>query len=294
MKVTVAAAQYPITWHHHFKEWEEHTERWVREAACRGARLLLFPEYGAMELVSILTPEEQADIHLQVRAMARLEDDFRTVFAGLTDQYNVIIAAPSFPVQSGNQTFNRCFVFAPKGRWGYQDKYFMTRFEQEDWDVRRAPLRYSLFDTDFGSFGIQICYDLEFPVGARALCRHGATLILGPSCTETIRGSTRVHVSGRARALEQQCYCVVSQTVGDAPWSQTTDVNYGYAGIYTPPDRGLPEEGILATMAHQEPGWLVQMLDFDLIEAVRKDGQVLNFRDQGDTETMGEVVRVRL
>jgi predicted amidohydrolase len=72
----------------------------------------------------------------------------------------VTIAAPSFPVLADGQVFNRCFVFGPQGRMGYQDKYFMTRFETEDWDVRRAPARLCVFEADWGCFGIQICYDL--------------------------------------------------------------------------------------------------------------------------------------
>lgn len=282
MNVTIASAQYPVTFHDSFEAWVQHTETWVRQALAHRPQLLLFPEYGSMELVSLLPPEEQADIRLQVRAMERLRDDFCAVFARLARKCGVIIAAPSFPVCIGEAVYNRCFVFGPSGKMGYQDKYFMTRFELEEWNVRRAPARLCVFEADWGCFGIQICYDIEFPVGAALLCRAGAQVLLAPSCTETIRGSTRVHVGARARALEQQCYTVVSPLVGDAPWSAAVDINYGYAAFYSTPDRDLPGEGILAQMPAQQTGWLAQTLDLSGIDRVRREGQTLNFRDQGE------------
>lgn len=296
---TLAAAQYPVTFHRSFAAWKAHTEAWVQQAMLGAPQLLLFPEYGSMELVSLLSPEERADIRLQVRGLDRLCADFCSVFADLASQHRVVIAAPSFPVCVGDTVHNRCFVFGPNGRGGHQDKYFMTRFETEEWDVRRAPARFCVFEADWGCFGVQICYDIEFPVGSALLCRNGATLLLAPSCTETIRGSTRVHVGARARALEQQCYTLVSPLIGNAPWSPTVDINYGFAGLYAPPDRFFPEEGIVAQMPPQQPGWLTQRVDFSLVHAVRQDGQTLNFRDQIGADGWApdgglEVVRARV
>lgn len=293
--ITLSAAQYPVTFHHSFGAWRAHTESWVQQAMLGAPQLLLFPEYGSMELVSLLSPEERADIRLQVRGMDRLCADFCTAFADLSRKYSVIIVAPSFPVCVGDEVYNRCFVFGSNGRSGHQDKYFMTRFETEEWDVRRAPSRLCVFEADWGCFGVQICYDIEFPIGSALLCRNGATLLLAPSCTETKRGSTRVHVGARARALEQQCYTVVSPLIGNAPWSPTVDINYGFAGLYTTPDRFFPEEGIIAQMPPQQPGWLTQALDLSLINAVRQDGQTLNFKDQSMGGDGGfEVARERI
>lgn len=278
--VTIASAQYPITEHADFASWQRHTEKWVSDAAIRGANLLLFPEYGAMELVSIFNTEIRADIRRQIQKLDALKDDFCTTFEMLARKYGIIIVAPSMPVIEHARNLNRAFVFSPAGMAGYQDKFFMTRFENEHWGVESAPPQLTVFEADWGKFGIQICYDVEFPIGARKLSDAGANLILAPSCTETIRGATRVHVGARARALENQCYTVVSQTVGDALWSPAVDINYGYAACYTTPDKNMPEEGIIATMPAQKEGWLIQELDFTLLDEVRADGHVFNFKDQ--------------
>jgi predicted amidohydrolase len=278
--ITIASAQYPITAHASFKAWSLHVEKWVAEASQKQAQLLLFPEFGSMELVSLFSEDIQKDIHLQIFELQNLRQDFCTIYAELAHKYKTIVVAPSFPVVEKNKTVNRCYVFSPKGLIGHQDKFFMTRFENEEWGIQSGEKLLSIFETDFGNFGIQICYDVEFAIGSQLLASAGVQLILAPSCTETIRGATRVHVGARARALENQAYVVVSQTVGKAEWSPAVDLNYGFTGFYCTPDKGLPEEGIIATGTPHQEGWNIHQLDFSLLETVRNNGQVFNFKDQ--------------
>ncbi|MCU0348370.1 MAG: hypothetical protein MUC59_15625 [Saprospiraceae bacterium] len=226
MNPLIAAAQYPITYHASFKAWALHVEKWVKNAAQKGVQLLLFPEYGAMELVSLFPKETQNDLRAQVLELGTLEADFCGVYAGLASKYGMVIVAPSIPLQVSDRIHNRAFVFSKNGLVGYQDKFFMTRFENEDWGIHSAPKLLTVFEADWGCFGIQVCYDAEFAIGTDLLCKAGANLILVPSCTETIRGATRVHVGARARALEGQCYTVVSQTIGMAAWSPAVDISF--------------------------------------------------------------------
>lgn len=46
----IAAAAYPLDWFDSFAAYEAKIATWVAEAAGQGANLLVFPEYGAMEL----------------------------------------------------------------------------------------------------------------------------------------------------------------------------------------------------------------------------------------------------
>ncbi|HAO51451.1 MAG TPA: nitrilase, partial [Runella sp.] len=180
MKLTLATAQYPITEHKNWDEWVLHTEKWVAQAAQQKAQLLLFPEYGSMEIVSILSPEIRQDIRQQVIELSALQGGFCQVFENLARKYQVCIVAPSLPVVEDGQPYNRAFVFSPKGLIGHQDKFFMTRFEDEEWGIQSAPKVLTLFEGDWGSFGVQICYDVEFGIGAQSLCSAGASLILAP------------------------------------------------------------------------------------------------------------------
>ncbi len=282
MTIAIATAQYPITYFQSLEAWQAHCLQWLNDA--QGAELVLFPEYGSMELASLLPAQVQADLSAQITQMQAFLPAFLETFSHLAQSHACIIVAPSFPVQDNNIFVNRTFVFGPQGPMGFQDKYFMTRFEAETWGISRGKPETVVFDAPWGKFGIQTCYDIEFPIGAYELCQKGASVILVPSCTETIRGATRVHVGARARALENQCWVVVSQTVGDAPWSPAVDINYGYAAVYGTPDEGFPEQGILAIHEAQATGYLHAQLDLDLVQQVRQSGQVFNFKDQALTQ----------
>lgn len=278
----VALAQYPVLFFQRFSEWRMHIAEWVQEAVHAKAQLLVFPEYGSMALSSLLPTALQSDLHGQIIGLQTMLNDFIDVFSTLAKRQGVMIVAPSIPFQApGGAIHNRAWVFGPSG-FGHQDKWIMTRFEHETWGIQAGPRRLAIFNSPRGRFGIQICYDVEFPLASHWLAAHGAQLILAPSCTETLRGATRVHVGARARALENQCFVAVSQTIGEAPWSPAVDLNYGWAAVYTPADTGMPEEGILVHGQVQEPGWVYQTLDFRLIEQVRTEGQVFNFKDYSD------------
>ena len=294
MKVTVASAQYPIKEHADFSAWKAHIENWVAEAAGKCAELLLFPEYGSMELVSIFSEDVKSDIRKQIHALDAIRNEYCAVFESLAKKYNVIIVAPTIPVVENGKNLNRAYVFSQNGLAGYQDKFFMTRFENEEWGIESAPKTLTVFEAAWGKFGVQICYDVEFSVGSQLLSTAGATLVLAPSCTETIRGATRVHIGARARALENQSYTVVSQTVGTAAWSPAVDINYGFAAFYATPDNDMPEEGIIATMPPNQEGWLIRELDFSKIENVRTSGQVFNFKDHQGIQNglAGEDIKV--
>ncbi len=277
-KMKIACAQYPITQFSEFEDWIQHTTEWVEEAVAMQAEILCFPEYGSMELTSLL--KEQQDPSQQVVEMQTLVKPFIKTFSDLASDNEVVIIAPSIPVLEDKEYVNRTYVFDTKGNTFHQDKLFMTRFEAEDWNIRSGKKEVHVFSYKELTFGIQICYDNEFPVGAHLLCKNGAQLIVSPSCTETLRGATRVHLGCRARAMENQCYVAVTQTIGLAPWSPAVDINYGYSAFYSTPDTGQPELGIYGEGEHNVEGWEIYTLDLIGLAATRKDPAVFNFKDQ--------------
>lgn len=278
-EIRVAVASYCFNAVATIEEWRTLAAAWVDRAAELGADLIVFPEYASLEVLSAFPAEVQQDMGRNLGTLRDLLAFFLETFSMAAAKTGRVIVAPSIPVWVEDRYVNRVHVFSPGGLVGWQDKFFMTRFEDEDWGVSSpVELELAVFEAEWGRFGIQTCYDVEFPLGSGLLCGAGAELIVVPSCTETVRGATRVHVGARARALENQCWVAVAQTVGDAPWSPVVDVNYGYAGVYSTPDAGLPEEGVVGTLEVNDPGWLVCSIDMEAVERVRREGQVFNFR----------------
>jgi predicted amidohydrolase len=276
--VRVAAAQYDIGFFSDWADYEAKLIRWVDEAAPK-ADLLLFPEYGAMELASLLPEPVRNDLAGQIVAMQDYLPRFIALHQSLATRHRIHLLAASFPVQLEPGRFcNRAHIFLPDGRIRWQDKLTMTRFEHEQWGISAgAPAR--VFETAIGTLGIAICYDAEFPTLVRAQVEAGAEIILVPSCTDGLAGYHRVRIGCQARALENQCVVIQSPTVGEAPWSEAVDVNVGAAGVFVPPDRGLPADGVLAAGHLNTPQWLFAEINLATLADIRLNGQVLNHRD---------------
>jgi predicted amidohydrolase len=116
---------------------------------------------------------------------------------------------------------------------------------------------FPVFDCDFGRLGIQICFDLLYEDGWRALAKQGAEIIALPTASpDTVHPS--VH------ALEEHVYIVSA-------------AGRYHAAVYSP--LGLIEAGIT------EPGVLVHEIDLSYKilhwEAVLEEGAALT-RKYGD------------
>lgn len=302
MKTKVALVQYPILEHSSINEWKNCIEIRFRQAAEQNAHFICFPEYGSMDLVSLFTADIRSDLQGQILEMQHLLLPFTETFTELSQKYNLIAIAPSFPLwlDDLNRFVNRAYVFSPQnGLAGHQDKIFMTRFENEEWGISGNGNTITVFESEYGNFGIQICYDNEFAIASHELVKNGAEIIFAPSCTETLKGATRVHIGARARAMENQCYTVVSQTVLNAEWSPAVDINFGYAACYATPDKNFPETGIISESKHNSSLLHIQELDLSLLKIVKEDGQVFNYKDslrihsELDKQSF-EVVKVKL
>jgi predicted amidohydrolase len=272
----VAAAQYPVEELTSFPAFEAKLSRWVSQAAAEDAKLLVFPEYAALELARIAGSQCSRDLHGSLHALQSYIEAYDAVHASLSKHYGVFILAGSAPVRLADGCFvNRARLFAPGGANGYQEKHIMTRFEAEEWGISPGT-GLCVFDIGIAKLGIAICYDAEFPLVVRALAEAGAEILLVPSCTDTLSGYHRVRNACAARALENQFYAIQSPTVGEAAWSAALDVNIGAAAVFAPPDRAMPANGILIEGPLNAPQWIYADLELDALARVREDGEVLN------------------
>ena len=152
--------------------------RLVREAAKRGARLILVPELFEDRYFC----EDQRAEHL---SKARPLAGHPTVehFAALARELKVVLPV-SFYERSGNEQFNSCAIVDADGSIlgvyrkshipdgpGYSEKYYF----------RPGDTGFRVWDTAVGRIGVGICWDQWFPEVARAFALAGAELILYPT-----------------------------------------------------------------------------------------------------------------
>ncbi|MEY4984496.1 MAG: hypothetical protein RIR62_2762 [Pseudomonadota bacterium] len=273
----VAAAACPVEAPADFAAWQAKMAAWVADAAGQGASLLVFPEYGLMELAALLPAGHAAEGPLALSGVAGFRPAVDDTLAALAARHGVHILGPTGPVFADALPVNRATLYGPQGIVGHQDKQIMTRWERDAWIVRPGA-GLPVFDTPLGRIGVLVCYDSEFPLLARSLCERGAEILLVPSATDALSGYWRVRIGAMARALENQCVVVQAPTVGNAPWLPILDENVGAAAVYGPPDRGFPPTGVLAEGALNAPGWVYADVDLEAVRTARDDGAVLTFR----------------
>ena len=269
----IATAAYPLDVFSSWAAYEDKLAHWVEDAAANGADLLVFPEYGAMELATLAGLDVAGDLEASLHAVSDRMSDADLIHIKLAAEHGVHIVAASGPADTDTRPVNRARLITPTGQVGVQDKQIMTRFEGEVWDVIGGN-DLQVFDTTLGKIGILICYDSEFPLLGRAL--SDCDVIAVPSVTETLAGYWRVRIGTMARALENQCITAMSSIVGAAEWSEALGTSYGAGGVYCPPDSGFPPTGVVAVGEINAPGWTYADVDLSQVAHVRRDGVVLN------------------
>lgn len=276
--VRMASAAYPLDALPTLGAIEDKIARWVAEAAGDGAELLVFPEYGAMELAAPAGEAVVASLDASLQAVSDAFPRVDAVHADLAERYKAHILAASGPrLGSDGRYRNTARLFAPSGKSGQQDKRVMTPFEH-DWGIVPGEST-RVFDTTLGRIGVAVCYDSEFPLLVRAMIEAGVRILLVPSCTELVSGYHRIRTSAMARALEGTCAAVVSPAVGDSTWSPAVDYNSGAAGIYVPAEAGLSDTGVLAEGILNAPGWVHATVDLAALARLADTGEMRNRAD---------------
>jgi len=279
-RIRVATLQYWIRPVHNYADFEEQVRGLVETARDYKCRLLVFPEYFTIQLLTL--GDTTLPIPQQVRQLAAHRERFIETMTELAKANNLYIVAGTIPSVDDDKLFNDCFVFSPKGSHASQGKLHLTRWENEEWGVSpREGVK--VFETDFGRFAVAICYDAEFPELARAAAKAGCYLLVCPSCTDDRQGFLRVRYCCHARAIENQMYVVHSGTVGSLPMVPTVAMNYGQASILTPSDFPFARDGILAEGQANQEQMVVGELNLDTIRESREDGTVLPLRDSETT-----------
>lgn len=271
----IAAAQYHLDSLPSWEAYQTKIQAWVKAAVEQPAQLLVFSEYGALELFSLPDFNTSTDLAQRLVILQKYLAPFIQFYQQLAQDYQVYILAPSLPIQYQGY-HNRAYLFSPDGSLDFQDKLILTPSENEMGIIGGSAIK--IFDTAVGKLAITICYDSEFPLLVRKAVEMGATLILVPSCTHTLAGYYRVRTGCQARALENQCYVMQAPTLGIMNWQEPEEC-IGAAGIYTPIDHGFPSDGLLQKGPLNISQWVYATLAVEKLAVVRQAGHVRNYFD---------------
>lgn len=143
-------------------------------------------------------------------------------------------------------------------------RYFKTHptpMEMDDWGISPGN-DIPVFETDFGTIGIMICFDGYFPELAAIMSRKGARIIFYPHFQDSPEIEThRLHM--QARAMDN-CVYLVSSTFGipkDQAWMAPDPTVGFFVGYY--PSCVIGPDGRFIACSGWEEGLLTAKIDID-------------------------------
>ncbi|MDB5457601.1 MAG: amidohydrolase [Caulobacter sp.] len=237
-----------------------HVAPLVREAAAKGAALILTPE-GTNVL--------QKDRALLLPTLTSLEDDL--VVAGLRDlarELAVWIDIGSALVRrEDGKAANRQALIDPSGAVvATYDKLHMFDVDLPTGETARESATYEpgdravVVDTPFARLGLSICYDMRFPALHRALAVAGATILTVPAAFTRPTGESHWEILLRARAIETGSFVLAPaqggfHEDGRGTWGRSMAIG--------------PWGEVIDKLDHDEPGVLIADLDLALAAKAR-------------------------
>lgn len=263
-ELTVAAPQFAAS--EDPRENADKAEAVVREAAARGARLVLLQEL--FESRYFCVTEEPRFL-----AMAQPFEGNPLIarFASLARELGVVLPVPFFE-KAGQAHFNSVAMVDADGRVlglyrkahipqgpGYEEKFY---FSPGDTGFR-------VWDTGVGRIGIAICWDQWFPETARAMALMGAEILLYPSAIgsepEAPGYDSQPHweVTMRGHAAANLMPLVASNRIGTEPQGGREVTFYGSSFVAGPTGE------LLAKASRDREEVIVATVDLDACAAMR-------------------------
>jgi len=277
-RVRVATVQYQQRRIESFAQFGTQVEYFVDVAADYGADFVVFPELFTLQLLSVENaPLSPAD---SIRSLTGYTQPFSELLTALSLKYNINIIGGSHPtVMPDGDIHNNCYVALRDGSLHVREKLHPTPNERHWWRIVGGDSA-QIIETDCGPIGIMVCYDSEFPELGRHLADQGALLLFVPFCTDTREGYLRVRYSSQARAIENQCYVVLSGNCGNLPGVNNFDIQYSQSCILTPCDFPFARDGVAADTTPNAEMVAFADLRLDALIEARANGTVQNLKDR--------------
>jgi len=187
-----------------------------------------------------------------------------------------VILTGSVIIEENGNYYNRLVWMLPNGQYGYYDKRHLFAYGEEDKHYASGSKRL-IASVNGWKVNLMVCYDLRFPVWARQQFDEDRNfeydvLIYVANWPE--RRNTAWKSLLRARAIENQCYVIGVNRVGN----DGSDIYH--SGDSTVID---PLGEILYEKAHDEDIFTIQ-LNKDQLHSIRKKFQF--WRDADDFEIL--------
>jgi len=208
-------------------------EALTAKATAEGANIVLFPE-GFLQ--GYLTKEEPA----RRLALDLSSADFTQILHRLAKLEPIIVFG--LIEKEADTLFNTAVVIHHGQLLGRYRKTHLLPGES----IFQAGNSYPIFDANGLKFGINICYDMQFPEAAQAVADQGADIILCPANNMMRRENAekwkhRHHEMRIQRAKETNCWIVSADVTGE----RDGRIGYGPTSVISPEGKVVAQVPLL-------------------------------------------------
>ena len=242
-------------------------EHWIREAAAKGARVVVLPEVFIW----------RGNKNIERKFAEPIPGPTSTALAELARGLGIFLLGGSIleAVPSSQKAFNTSLLFDSTGTLlaTYRKIHLFDVDLANGVSLRESDTRVHGDDvvvaqTELGKMGLSVCYDLRFPELYRGHADHGAQIVFVPSAFTAFTGQAHWETLLRARAIENQVYVIAADQFGKSAKSFET---HGHSMIVDPWGK------IIAELA-DGPGVITAEIDLDYIAKVRAELPALKHR----------------
>lgn len=196
--------------------------------------------------------------------------------SGLAKKHGVYLSAGSMPErdQSG-RVYNTAYVFDRSGRQIARHRKMHLfdidvkggqRFKESE--TLAAGNAITTFETEFGTFGLCICYDFRFPELGRLMALRSAQVILVPAAFNMTTGPAHWETMFRSQALNNQVFAIGTAPARD---ETATYTSWGHSIVTDP-------WGQVVSQMDEKQGVRITELDLDRVLEVREQLPLLQHR----------------
>ena len=190
--------------------------RLIREAATKGAQMVVLPECFALMAMqdseNLDVAEEQGSGLIQDTMRQCAIDNKIWIVAGslplkTEDSERASVASLMFNDKGEIVArYNKIHLFDVVIDCEAGEKKSTDIYKESD--TFKAGDEVIVVDTPFGRIGMSVCYDLRFPMLYREMVKQGAEIFLIPSAFTKTTGKIHWEPLIKARAIENQCYVI--------------------------------------------------------------------------------------
>lgn len=182
-------------------------------------------------------------------------------------KYNCYVIGGSIPYLENDKLYNTCFVFNRTGkiikRYNKMHLFEVTYPNGKHYkesEIFTPGKDLGVFETEFGKFGLMICFDIRFPELSEKLLKEDVKAVFVPAAFNTFTGPMHWEVTFRARAIDNQIFFIGSSPSADSFGKYNV---YGHSIITNP-------LGKVVANLEDKPGIIIKEIDLNDINKARK------------------------